>query len=90
MHVAIEAVGFTYPIYDEPSSIEHWKVLVANPNKFRLISESSAKNDHNDTKFLRDLLRIDYLPLAHCGTRRPGRSGSWSKDSVTYLRDEGR
>jgi len=63
--VAIESVGFIHPIYEKLSSIQDCTVSVANPNKLRLISESGTKNDRNDAKVLGDLLRTNYLPVAH-------------------------
>lgn len=63
--VAIESVGFVYPIYDELSSLKDCHVTVANPNKLHLISRSSTKHDRADAKILGDLLRTDYLPVAH-------------------------
>ena len=63
--VAIESVGFIHPIYENISSIQDCTVSVANPNKLRLISQSGTKNDRNDAKILGDLLRTNYLPLAH-------------------------
>ncbi len=64
-HVAIESVGFVYPIYDRLSSLKSCHVTVANPNKLRLISSSSTKHDRADARVLGDLLRTDYLPVAH-------------------------
>jgi hypothetical protein len=46
-------------------SIQDCTVSVVNPNKLRLISQSGTKNDRNDAKILGDLLRTNYLPLAH-------------------------
>lgn len=63
--VAIESVGFIHPIYKMLSSVEDCTVSVANPNKLRLIAESSTKNDYHDARILGDLLRTNYLPLAH-------------------------
>ena len=64
-HVAVESVGFIHPIYAKLSSIEDCTVSVANPSRLRLISGSGTKNDRNDAKVLGDLLRTNYLPLAH-------------------------
>src|SRR5437870_312005 len=50
--VAIESVGFIHPIYKKLSSVRDCTVTVANPNKLRLISESSSKNDVNDARVL--------------------------------------
>jgi transposase len=64
-HVAVESVGFIHPIYAKLSSIKDCTVSVANPSRLRLISGSGTKNDRNDAKVLGDLLRTNYLPLAH-------------------------
>ena len=63
--VAIESVGFIQPIYERLSSIQDCTVSVANPSRLRLISQSGTKNDRNDARVLGDLLRTNYLPLAH-------------------------
>jgi transposase len=63
--VAIESVGFIHPIYEVLSSIKDCTVSVANPNKLRQIAESSTKNGRNDARILGDLLRTNYMPLAH-------------------------
>ena len=63
--VAIESVGFIHPIYEKLSSIQDCTVSVANPNKLRLLSESGTKNVRNVAKVLGDLLRTNYLPVAH-------------------------
>src|ERR1700730_16805322 len=76
-HVAIESVGFIHPIYEKLSSIQGCTVSVANPSRLRLISQSGTKNDRNDAKVLGDLLRTNYLPMAHMrATRRRGRGFS--------------
>jgi hypothetical protein len=64
-HVAIESVGFICPIYDELSSLPGCSVTMANPNKLELISKSSTKHDRADARILGDLLRTNYLPVAH-------------------------
>jgi transposase len=63
--VAIESVGFVHPIYEKLSSIQGCKVSVANPSRLRLISGSGKKNDREDARILGNLLRTDFLPLAH-------------------------
>ena len=63
--VAMESVGFVYPVYDRLSSLQHCSVTVANVNKLQLISRSSTKNDSADARILGDLLRTNYLPVAH-------------------------
>jgi len=63
--VAMESVGFVYPIYDELSSLKDCHITVANPNRLHLISRSSTKHDKADARVLGDLLRTNYLPVAH-------------------------
>ena len=82
--VAIESVGFIHPIYKKLSSIPDCTVSVANPNKLRLISESSTKNDSNDARILGDLLRTNYLPLAHMRDEETREKLFVVKDRVRY------
>ena len=63
--VAMESVGFVYPVYDRLSSLQGCSVTVANVNKLQLISRSSTKHDVADARILGDLLRTNYLPVAH-------------------------
>ncbi len=63
--VAMESVGFVYPVYDRLSSLQDCRVTVANVNKLQLISRSSTKHDSADARILGDLLRTNYLPVAH-------------------------
>jgi len=83
-HVAIEAVGFIHPVYESLSSIADCTVCVANPNKVRLISESTTKNDRNDARILADLLRTNYLPLAHMRDEETREKLFVVKDRVRY------
>jgi len=63
--IAIESVGFIYPIYDRLTSLRDCRVTVANPNRLQLISKSSTKHDRADARVLGELLRTNYLPVAH-------------------------
>jgi transposase len=83
-HVAIESVGFIHPIYESLSSIKDCAVSVANPNKLRLISQSGTKNDRNDARILGDLLRTNYLPLAHMRDEETREKLFVVKDRVNY------
>jgi transposase len=82
--VAIESVGFIHPIYEKLSSIQDCTVSVANPNKLRLISESGTKNDRNDARILGDLLRTNYLPLAHMRDKETREKLIVIEDRVRY------
>ena len=44
-HVAVEAVGFVYPIYDK---LNDCTVSVASPSRLQLIAKSKLKNDRVD------------------------------------------
>ncbi len=82
--VAIESVGFIHPIYEKLSSMQDCKVSVANPSRLRLISESGTKNDRNDAKVLGDLLRTNYLPMAHMRDEETREKLFVVNDRVTY------
>lgn len=78
-HVAIESVGFVHSLYERLSSIDDCKVYVANPNKLAyLISQSSTKNDRNDARVLGELLRMNYLPLAHIRDKETSKGEAFS------------
>jgi transposase len=82
--VDVESVGFIHPIYEILSSVENCEVSVANPNKLRLISESGTKNDRNDARVLADLLRTNYLPVAHMRDEETREKLFVIKDRVRY------
>jgi len=82
--VAIESVGFIHPIYEKLSSIQGCIVSVANPSRLRLISQSGTKTDRNDAKVLGDLLRTNYLPLAHMRDKETREKLFVVNDRVTY------
>ena len=64
-HVAVEAVGFIYPLYDQLKGLEDCTVSVASPSRLQLIAKSKLKNDRVDAKALGELLRTNYLPTSH-------------------------
>ena len=64
-HVAIESVGFVYPIYDRLLQLENCQVFVANPSAVNLIAKSRLKHDRADAKVLGELLRTNFLPLSY-------------------------
>jgi len=59
-HVAMEAVGFVYLIYDKLKMLIDCTVSFASPS--RLIAKSKLKNDRIDAIALGELLRNNYLP----------------------------
>jgi transposase len=83
-HVAMESVGFIHPIREKLSSISDCTISVANPNKLHLISRSATKNDRNDARILGDLLRTNYLPLAHMRDEETREKLFIVKDRVRY------
>lgn len=62
--IAIESIGFIYPIYDKLSALPRCHVSVANPSKLQLIAKSKEKSDVADARVLGDLLRTNYLPMS--------------------------
>lgn len=63
-HVAIESIGFIYPIYDKLKALPMCHVHVANPSRLQLIAKSKTKCDVTDAKVLADALRGNYLPTS--------------------------
>jgi transposase len=82
--VAIESVGFVYPVYDSLSSLQDCRVTVANVNKLQLISRSSTKHDSADARILGDLLRTNYLPVAHMRDRETREKFAVVRERVIY------
>jgi Transposase len=65
-YVAIESVGFIYPIFDRLSKIPSCHLSVANPSSVNLIAQSKLKHDRADAKVLGELLRTNFfLPLSY-------------------------
>jgi transposase len=67
------------------------KIVLANPNKLRIIAESTRKTDRLDAQILAEFLAMDMIPQACCGglwSKRPGaslaavRSGSGSSSAL--------
>jgi transposase len=63
-HVAIESIGFIYPIFDKLKALPMCHVHVANPNRLLMIAKSKTKCDRVDAKILGDALRGRYLPTS--------------------------
>ena len=63
--IAIESVGFVYPIYDRLSKLQSCRVPVADPNNVRLIARSRLKHDKADARILGELLRTNFLPASY-------------------------
>jgi len=82
--VAIESVGFIYPIYDELSRIPSCMVSVANPADVQLIARSRLKHDRADAKVLGELLRTNFLPLSHIPDKETRDERLLVNDRVKY------
>jgi transposase len=82
--VSIESVGFIHPIYAKLSSIRDCTASVANTSRLRLISDSGTKNDRNDAKVFGDLLRTNFLPMAHMRDEATREKLFVVNDRVTY------
>jgi len=67
-HVALEAIGFIYPIHDALAEVG-CDVAVANPQNIQLIARTRIKHDKVDARVLGELLRTNFFPpVSH--TRR--------------------
>jgi transposase len=64
-HLALESLGFIYPLYDKLKQIPGCEVAVANPKRLRQVSDSRQKHDRADAKVLGNLLRTNYLKRSH-------------------------
>jgi transposase len=82
--VAIEAVGFVYPIYDKLSRLPHCRVYVANPSSVLLIARSRLKHDRADAKVLGELLRTNFLPASHMPDEETRENRFLIDDRVRY------
>jgi transposase len=83
-HVAIESVGFIYPIYDRLSKIPSLHVSVANPSSVSLIAKSKLKHDRADAKVLAELLRTNFLPLSYIPDEETREERLLVNDRVRY------
>jgi transposase len=83
-HVAVESVGFIYPVYDRLSQIANCHVAVANPKSVNLIAKSKLKHDRADAKVLGELLRTNYLPLSFLPDEKTREERFLISDRVKY------
>lgn len=83
-HIAVESVGFIHPIYERLTALPNCRVTVANPNRLQLISKSGTKNDRSDARVLGDLLRTNYLPVAHMRDRETREKLAVVQERVRY------
>ncbi|HZW57273.1 MAG TPA: transposase [Nitrososphaerales archaeon] len=82
--VAVESVGFIYPVYDKLSQIANCVVSVANPKTVNLIAKSKLKHDKTDAKVLGELLRTNYLPLSYLPDQATREERFLINDRVKY------
>jgi transposase len=64
-HLALESLGFIYPLYDKLKQVPGCDVAVANPKRIRQTSDSKQKHDRADAKLLGNLIRTNYLKRSH-------------------------
>jgi transposase len=83
-HIALESVGFVYPLYDKLRQIPRCEVAVANPRTINLIAKSKLKHDKTDAKVLGELLRMNYLPLSHLPEEKTREQRFLINDRVKY------
>jgi len=83
-HIAIESVGFIYPIFDSLSKIPSCDVTVANPSSVQLIARSKLKHDRADAKVLGELLRTNFLPLSYIPDEKTRERRLLVNDRVKY------
>lgn len=82
--VAIESVGFIYPIYDRLSRLPSCYVSVADSNNVRLIARSRLKHDKADARVLGELLRTNFLPVSYMSDEEMREKKFLINDRVRY------
>jgi transposase len=83
-HIAIESIGFIYPVYDKLSKLPECEVVVANPGRVLLIARSKTKHDKIDARVLGELLRTNFLPRSHMPDPETREKRLIINDRVTY------
>jgi len=89
-HVAVEAVGFIYPIYDQLKMLNDCTVSIASPSRMQLIAKSKLKNDRVDARVLGELLRTNYLPVSHMIDEQTREKKLLAMERARYARRRGR
>jgi transposase len=82
--IAIESVGFVYPIYDRLTKLPACTVSVADPTNVRLIARSKLKHDRADARVLGELLRTNFLPTSHMHDEETREKRFLINDRVRY------
>jgi transposase len=83
-HLALESVGFIYPLYDKLKQVPGCEVVVANPKRVRQISDSKQKHDRADAKVLGNLLRTNYLKRSYMAEAETREKRFLINDRVKY------
>jgi transposase len=83
-HLALESVGFIYPLYDKLRQIPRCEVVVANPKRLRHDSGSKQKHDRIDAKLLGDQIRTNYLKRSYLPEEETREKRFLINDRVKY------
>jgi transposase len=83
-HLALESVGFIYPLYDKLRQIPRCEVAVANPKRMRQVSDSKQKHDRADAKVLGNLLRTNFLKRSYMPEEETREKRFLINDRVKY------
>ena len=83
-HLALESVGFIYPLYDKLKQIPRCDVAVANPKRIRQVSDSKQKHDRADAKVLGNLIRTNYLSRSYMPDEETREKRFLINDRVKY------
>lgn len=78
-HLALEATTNSYYIYNRlKAAVPQGSVVIANPVKLKMIAQSGAKTDRNDSRILALLLAWESSPRSGCLMSRPTKTASCS------------
>jgi transposase len=83
-HLALESVGFIYPLYDKLKEIPRCEVAVANPKRLRADSGSRQKHDRIDAKVLGNLIRTNFLKRSYMPEEETREKRFLINDRVKY------
>jgi transposase len=83
-HLALESLGFIYPLYDKLRQVPGLDVAVANPKRIRQTSDSKQKHDRADAKLLGNLIRTNFLKRSHMSDQETREKRFLINDRVKY------
>jgi transposase len=83
-HLALESLGFIYPLYDKLRQVPGLDVAVANPKRIRQTSDSKQKHDRADAKLLGNLIRTNFLKRSHMSDAETREKRFLINDRVKY------